>query len=82
MARSGDAVRTIATEGLRKNFEAMTARMPEPETLEARQKAIVASCLMTGALGLSRLANDEALSSEILETVKQFVKDLPNGGAK
>jgi len=82
MARSGDAVRTIATEGLRKNFEAMTARMPEPETREARQKAIIASCLMTGALGLARVANDEAFSKEILETVKQFVKDLPNGGTK
>ncbi|MFK0165315.1 TetR/AcrR family transcriptional regulator [Rhizobium sp. NPDC090279] len=77
MARSSDAVRTVATEGLQRNFETMTARMPEPETAEARRKAIIASCLMTGALGLARVANDEALSSEILETVKQFVKALP-----
>jgi len=76
MARSDEAVRTIATEGLRQNFDAMTARMPQPESREARQKAIIASCLMTGALGLARVANDEALSNEILETVKQFVKDL------
>jgi len=82
MARSDEAVRTIATEGLRQNFDAMTARMPQPESREARQKAIIASCLMTGALGLARVANDEALSNEILETVKQFVKDLPNGGEK
>ena len=76
MARSNDAVRTIATEGLRQNFDAMQARMPQPETGDARRKAIIASCLMTGAVGLARVANDEALSSEILETVKQFVKDL------
>jgi TetR/AcrR family transcriptional repressor of nem operon len=76
MARSSDAVRTIATEGLRQNFDAMQARMPQPETGDARRKAIIASCLMTGAVGLARVANDEALSSEILETVKQFVKDL------
>lgn len=76
MARSDEAVRTIVTEGLRQNFDAMTARMPQPESREARQKAIIASCLMTGALGLARVANDEALSNEILETVKQFVKDL------
>lgn len=82
MARSGEAVRTIATEGLRKNFDAMTARMPQPETAEARQKAIIASCLMTGALGLARVVNDEALSSEILETVKQFVKELPKSEGK
>ncbi|MBN8954122.1 MULTISPECIES: TetR/AcrR family transcriptional regulator [unclassified Rhizobium] len=77
MARSSDAVRTVATEGLQRNFETMTARMPEPETAEARRKAIIASCLMTGALGLARVANDEALSNEILETVKEFVKTLP-----
>lgn len=82
MARSDEAVRTIATEGLRQNFDAMTARMPQPETREARQKAIIASCLMTGALGLARVANDEALSNEILETVKRFVKDLPGTGGK
>ncbi|TIX89385.1 TetR/AcrR family transcriptional regulator [Rhizobium sp. P44RR-XXIV] len=76
MARSSEAVRTIATEGLRKNFDVMTARMPQPETADARQKAIIASCLMTGAVGLARVANDGALSSEILETVKQFVKSL------
>ncbi|MGV1757813.1 TetR/AcrR family transcriptional regulator [Rhizobium sp. A22-96] len=76
MARSSEAVRTIATEGLRKNFDAMTARMPQPETIDARQKAIIASCLMTGAVGLARVANDETLSSEILETVNQFVKSL------
>jgi TetR/AcrR family transcriptional repressor of nem operon len=77
MARSSDMVRSVATEGLQRNFGAMTARMPKPETAEARRKAIIASCLMTGALGLARVANDEALSNEILETVKQFVKALP-----
>lgn len=77
MARSSDMVRTVATEGLQRNFEAMTARMPKPESAEAKRKAIIASCLITGALGLARVANDEALSNEILETVKQFVKELP-----
>jgi TetR/AcrR family transcriptional repressor of nem operon len=77
IARSSDAVRAIATDGLRRNLDAMTARMPQPETAEARRKAIVASCLMTGALGLARVANDEALSHEILETARQFVKALP-----
>lgn len=70
-------VRAVATEGLRRNFDAMTARMPKPETAEARRKAIIASCMMTGALGLARVADDEALSTEILETVKRFVKALP-----
>ncbi|OEC99154.1 MULTISPECIES: TetR/AcrR family transcriptional regulator [unclassified Rhizobium] len=77
MARSSNTVRAVATDGLRRNFDAMTARMPKPETAEARRKAIIASCLMTGALGLARVSNDEALSDEILETVRSFVKELP-----
>ncbi|TXI04481.1 MAG: TetR/AcrR family transcriptional regulator, partial [Rhizobium sp.] len=76
MARSSDAVRAVATEGLRGNFDALTARMPHPETADARRKAVIASCLMTGALGLARVANDEALSMEILETARQFVTEL------
>ncbi len=77
MARGSDAVRAVATEGLRRNFDAMTARMPQPETEDARRKAIIASCLMTGALGLARVADDEVLSGEILETAKQFINGLP-----
>ncbi len=77
IARSSNTVRAVATEGLRRNFDAMTARMPKPETAKARRKAIIASCLMTGALGLARVSNDEALSAEILETVRSFVKELP-----
>ena len=40
---------------------------------EARRKAIIVSCLMTGAVGLSRISNDEAFATEILDTVKDFV---------
>ncbi|MDE1992971.1 MAG: TetR/AcrR family transcriptional regulator [Rhizobiaceae bacterium] len=76
MARSSETVRTVATEGLRKNFASMTARMPHPDTAEARRNAIITSCLMTGALSLARVANDEALSNEILETVRGFVRAL------
>lgn len=82
MARGSDAVRAVATEGLRRNFASMAARMPQPETEEARRKAIIASCLMTGALGLARVANDEALSNEILETVKRFIKEMPQAKIK
>ncbi|MFT4180531.1 MAG: TetR/AcrR family transcriptional regulator [Rhizobium sp.] len=76
IARGSDAVRTVATEGMRKNIEAMTARMPQTASAEARRNAIVATCLMTGAVGLARIANDEALSSEILEVVRSFVNGM------
>jgi TetR/AcrR family transcriptional repressor of nem operon len=73
IARSGDAVRAIGTEGIRKNIESMTARMPRPDAADARRNAIIASCLMTGAVGLARMVNDEELSNEILEAARSFV---------
>ncbi|MBB5572344.1 MULTISPECIES: TetR/AcrR family transcriptional regulator [Rhizobium] len=79
IARSGEAVRTIATEGIRRNIASMTARMPQPDTAEARRNAIIASCLMTGAVGLARIANDDEFSREILEAARSFVKELAAG---
>jgi len=82
IARSGDAVRAIGTEGIRKNIESMTARMPQPDAADARRNAIIASCLMTGAVGLARMVNDEELSNEILEAARGFVKELGKDGGK
>ncbi|MDL2406598.1 TetR/AcrR family transcriptional regulator [Rhizobium calliandrae] len=82
IARSGAAVRAIATEGIRKNIDSMTARMPQPGTADARRNAIIASCLMTGAVGLARVADDEEISNEILEAAKSFVKELGRGDGK
>ena len=82
IARSGDAVRAIGTEGIRKNIESMTARMPQPDAADARRNAIIASCLMTGAVGLARMVNDEELSNEILEAARSFVKELGKDDGK
>jgi TetR/AcrR family transcriptional repressor of nem operon len=82
IARSGDAVRAIATEGIRKNIESMTARMPQLGAADARRNAIITSCLMTGAVGLARVANDEGLSNEILEAARGFVKELAKDEGK
>ncbi|MBB4570674.1 TetR/AcrR family transcriptional regulator [Rhizobium leucaenae] len=79
IARSGDAVRAIATEGIRRNIASMTARLPQSDTADARRNAIIASCLMTGAVGLARIANDEEFSREILEAARSFVKELVAG---
>lgn len=79
IARSGEKTRAIATEQLKHNFENMTERLGGPDREQARRNAIVASCLMTGAVGLARVSDDEAFSNEILETVKAFVSQL---GAK
>ena len=54
----------------------MTDCMSAADEAEARRKAIIVSCLMTGALGLARIADDEKLSDEILETARSFVNDF------
>jgi TetR/AcrR family transcriptional repressor of nem operon len=61
---------------MKTNLHNMQARMAAANETEARHKAIITSCLMIGALGLARIANDEILASEILDTVKAFVNEL------
>ncbi|CAN7264497.1 TetR/AcrR family transcriptional regulator [Rhizobium rhizogenes] len=79
IARSGDAVRAVATEGMRKNIETMTARMPQTDVADARRDAVIATCLMAGAVGLARVTNDEKLSDELLEAARSFMRELANG---
>jgi TetR/AcrR family transcriptional repressor of nem operon len=76
LARSGDKCRSIATEQMRVNLKNMEGRMGATGDAQARRKAIIASCLMTGAVGLARISDDEALSDEILETVRAFVTEF------
>ncbi|CCM75412.1 TetR/AcrR family transcriptional regulator [Rhizobium mesoamericanum] len=76
IARSGEKCRSLATDQIKSNIRKMQARMDVGDAAEARRKAIITSCLMTGALGLARISNEEALAGEILDTVKAFVNDL------
>lgn len=82
IARSGETVRTVATEGMRKNIETMTARMLKADVADARHEAIIAICLMAGAVGLARVAKDEALSDEILDAARRFMGELARGDGK
>ncbi len=79
IARGGERGRLLATNQMKTNIRNMQARMKTTDEAEARRKAIVASSLMVGALGLARIASDEDFASEILDTVKAFVTEL---GAK
>jgi len=76
LARGGEKCRSIATDQMKANMRNMQARMKADNASEARRKAIITSCLMTGALGLARISNDEALADEILSTVMAFVNDF------
>lgn len=81
MARSGDKCRSAATARIKTNLDAMIARLDESSDAEARRKAIILSCLMTGAVGTARIVDDVALSDEILKTVREFIGDFLQDGS-
>lgn len=58
------------------NLDAMIARLDDKRDAEARRKAIILSCLMTGAVGTARIVDDTELSDEILKTVREFVGEF------
>jgi TetR/AcrR family transcriptional regulator, transcriptional repressor for nem operon len=73
LARSDPKTRDIATRQIRHNIERMTGRMSDDDVAMARQKAILAMCAMAGAVGFSRIVDDEALSEEILNSVRTLL---------
>lgn len=76
MARSGGKCRAAATDRIKANLDAMIARLDDRRDAEARRKAIILSCLMTGAVGTARIVDDAELSDEILKTVCEFVGEF------
>ncbi|MDF9822742.1 TetR/AcrR family transcriptional repressor of nem operon [Rhizobium leguminosarum] len=76
LSRSGEKARAIATQGLRRNFEALASKAAGTEEGERRRKAIMAFAMMAGGVGLARISSDEELSAEILATVRDFVADI------
>ena len=76
LARSGEKCRSLATDQLKANLGNMAGRVAAVDEAQARRKAIILSSLMTGAVGLARIVDDEELSDEILETVRSFTDDF------
>ncbi|MBY3597122.1 TetR/AcrR family transcriptional regulator [Rhizobium bangladeshense] len=76
ISRSGEKARGIATERLRRNFEALASKAAGVDERERRRKAIMAFAMMAGGVGLARISSDEDLSAEILETIRNFVADI------
>ncbi|PDV89446.1 TetR family transcriptional regulator [Rhizobium sp. H4] len=73
ISRSGEKARAIATDGLRRNFAGLASKAAGADEGERRRKAIMAFAMMAGGVGLARICSDQALSAEILKTVRDFV---------
>ncbi len=74
LARADAKTRARATAQLRRNFETLAGLLGRsdeaPDDSPARARAILAFSAMVGAVSLARLADDDALSREILDTVR------------
>jgi TetR/AcrR family transcriptional repressor of nem operon len=68
LVRSNDQVKAIATQGLERVIGVLAAQSESGNSESERARALVAMCTMMGALTLSRMASQPALSAEILET--------------
>lgn len=79
IARGEERLRDVATDHLKRNLDMLTSLLGD------RANAILAYGAMIGALSLARLAGDETLSREILETVAAkltaLAKRRPSGAA-
>ncbi|MGE7473098.1 TetR/AcrR family transcriptional regulator [Bosea sp. NPDC003192] len=70
VARQGAAARLAATEGVRAAITGLSAIAPGATADERRSSAIASYATLVGALVLSRMVDDEALSDEILAAAK------------
>ena len=74
MARSNKPTRALATEQIRNDIQLLAGLLPGKNKHAARSKAILTFSALVGAMVLARAVSDEALSLEILKTVKEFLK--------
>ena len=72
VARSDANTRSIATQHLEEAVQLLTSLLPGGRE-EARAQAIASYAAIIGAMTLARLADDPALSTEILEATKKAV---------
>jgi len=72
-ARQGPALRRAFTDGTRVQLDSLTELVPGASPPVRRQRAVVTLAAMVGALVLARALDDDALSKEVLRSVKAAV---------
>lgn len=70
-SRGSDDLRKTMTESLRRQIERFTPEAEGQTQDEKRRNAIAAWASMVGAIVLARIADDEALSDEILSATRE-----------
>ncbi|MCD1267139.1 TetR family transcriptional regulator [Shinella sumterensis] len=75
-ARQSPEVRTPFQDGIKAHLQVLEELIPNDGAPEAAEKAMVVLSLMVGAVTLSRVMTDEAMSDRVLEAASNEVKRL------
>ncbi len=75
-ARQSPEVRTPFQDGIKAHLQVLEELMPNEGEPNVAEKAMVVLSLMVGAVTLSRIVTDEAISDRLLEAASSEVKRL------
>ncbi|GLR95235.1 MULTISPECIES: TetR/AcrR family transcriptional regulator [Bradyrhizobium] len=75
MGRAGAAARKLYTGQVERNLRLLTQLLGKADTPMNQAEAIVVYSAMIGAVGLARAVSDKRLSKEILNTVREYLKN-------
>ena len=82
MARADTQTRAAATAGFLKQVDALAGGFAEGTPDEARRRAMVAALTLIGALTVSRVVTDQALSDAILRNAEDSITGSQTTGRK
>ena len=82
MARADTQTRAAATAGFLKLVDALAGGFEEGTPDEARRRALVAALTLIGALTVSRVVTDQALSDAILRNAEDSITGSHTTGGK
>src|ERR1700758_4515294 len=82
MARADTQTRAAATAGFLKLVDALAGGFAESTPDEARRRALVAALTLIGALTVSRVVTDQALSEAILRNAEDSITGSQTTGRK
>jgi TetR/AcrR family transcriptional repressor of nem operon len=69
LARGDDQVRDAAVSGFERMIQLLSTQLADARSERPREDALLTMCAMMGALTVSRMAQGEGLSEEVLEVV-------------
>jgi TetR/AcrR family transcriptional regulator, transcriptional repressor for nem operon len=76
LARSDDNTRAMATAGFLKLVDVLAKQYRQTKARSAKTRALVAASAMIGAITMSRIVTDPALSAAILRSTKKRLANI------